>query len=271
MGSPLESLIRCGTKLWIDSIDPELVKPARQLGATGATSNPIIVSDIVKSGICDARLGELARQGQTDEAIAWQLTDGLVRSAQEVFVPVHDATRGNDGYVSFELDPLLEDAELAPAHGERVERYVELGREWSAGHRNRMIKVPATPAGLDALEDLAAAGVTLNVTLIFSPRQYRIAREAVWRGAQRRADRDGFKSVYSIHRERQADLAGELRLLVRQGSPAAAGDDLREHRDQEAAGPAGQVRLRVGSTRCRLRPSWTRSIGRSIWRGSKKS
>jgi len=198
MGSPLESLIRCGTKLWIDSIDPELVKPARQLGATGATSNPIIVSDIVKSGICDARLGELARQGQTDEAIAWQLTDGLVRAAQEVFASVHDATRGNDGYVSFELDPLLEDAELAPAHDERVERYVELGREWSAGHRNRMIKVPATPAGLDALEDLAAAGVTLNVTLIFSPRQYRIAREAVWRGAQRRADRDGFKSVYSI-------------------------------------------------------------------------
>jgi transaldolase len=62
-----------------------------------------------------------------------------------------------------------------------------------------MIKVPATPAGLDALEALAAAGVTLNVTLMFTERQYCAARDAIWRGAQRR--RDGlkdFKSVYSI-------------------------------------------------------------------------
>jgi transaldolase len=198
MGSPLESLIRCGTKLWLDSIDPELVKPARQLGATGATSNPIIVADIVKSGRCDERLGELARQGHDDESIAWTLTDELVRNAQEVFAPVHASTRGNDGYVSFEVDPLLEDPELAPAHGERVARYVELGQEWARDHRNRMIKVPATPAGLDALEELAAAGVTLNVTLIFTPRQYRIARDAVWRGAQRRSSLEGFKSVYSI-------------------------------------------------------------------------
>src|SRR5262245_30294063 len=61
-----------------------------------------------------------------------------------------------------------------------------------------MIKVPATPAGLDALEPLCAAGVTLNVTLVFSPRQYHAAREAVWRGAQKRANLSSFKSVYSI-------------------------------------------------------------------------
>src|SRR5258708_12414281 len=61
-----------------------------------------------------------------------------------------------------------------------------------------MIKVPATPGGLGALEDLAAAGVTLNVTLIFSEGQYKGARDAVWRGAQRRAVREPFKSVYSI-------------------------------------------------------------------------
>jgi transaldolase len=100
--------------------------------------------------------------------------------------------------VSFELDPLLEDPKLGPPHGERVRRYVELGRRWSAGHRNRMIKVPATPAGIDALEDLAASGITLNVTLIFSPAQYRAARDAVWRGARRRPTLEGFKSVYSI-------------------------------------------------------------------------
>ena len=61
-----------------------------------------------------------------------------------------------------------------------------------------MIKVPATPGGLGAIEELCAAGVTLNVTLIFSKRQYRAARDAMWRGAQRRKSLDGFKSVYSI-------------------------------------------------------------------------
>ena len=72
-----------------------------------------------------------------------------------------------------------------PPHAERVRRYIELGKKWSAGHKNRMIKVPATPAGLEALEGLAAAGVTLNVTLIFTARQYQAARDAVWRGRQR--------------------------------------------------------------------------------------
>jgi transaldolase len=92
----------------------------------------------------------------------------------------------------------LEDPEHGPSHAERVARYVELGKKWSAGHRNRMIKVPATPAGLDALEPLAAAGVTINVTLIFSPRQYRAAREAIWRGRQKFGKLENFKSVYSI-------------------------------------------------------------------------
>jgi transaldolase len=184
--------------LWLDSIDPELVVANRALGATGATSNPIIVSDLLKSGRFDHELAELVKQGLDDDAIAWEMTDRLVRQAQEVFKPVWEQTRGNDGYVSFELDPLLEDVELGPPFNERVARYIELGRKWSHGHSNRMIKVPATPAGLAALEELAACGVTLNVTLIFTPGQYRMAREAVWRGAQRRRTLEGFKSVYSI-------------------------------------------------------------------------
>ena len=199
MPSPLRSLIDSGTKLWLDSIDPDLVKANRALGATGATSNPIIVSDLIKSGRFDDRIAALIDQGLNDESIAWQMTDGLVKAAQDVFLPVWQQTGGNDGYVSFELDPLLEDARLGPHHDQRVRRYIELGRKWSAGHQNRMIKVPATPAGLDALEELAASGITLNTTLIFSDRQYEIARENVWRGARRRqAGLDGFKSVYSI-------------------------------------------------------------------------
>ncbi len=198
MSSPLQSIIESGTKLWLDSIDPDLVDRNRKLGATGATSNPIIVADLIKSGRFDDHLAEFVRQGLDDEGIAWAMTDKLVRAAQEVFLPVYRETSGNDGYVSFEVDPLLEDPEVGPPHQQRVEQYIELGRKWSSGHQNRMIKVPATPAGLDALEELCAAGVTLNVTLIFTDRQYRLAREAVWRGAQRRANLDAFKSVYSI-------------------------------------------------------------------------
>jgi transaldolase len=198
MSSPLRSLIACGTKLWLDSVDPEEVKRNRALGATGATSNPIIISDLIKTGHYDKELSDFMRQGLGDEDVAWKLTDMLVRKAQEVFLPAWEATKGDDGYVSFELDPLLEDPERNIPVEERTRRYVELGKHWSAGHKNRMIKIPATPAGLGAVEELCAAGVTLNVTLTFTPRQYTAARDAMWRGAQKRKSREHFKSVYSI-------------------------------------------------------------------------
>lgn len=198
MSNALKSLIASGTKLWLDSIDPTLIQENRALGATGATSNPIIIADLIRTGRFDADLKRLIADGLNDTEIAWQMTDLLVRLAQEVFLPVWQETTGNDGYVSFELDPLLEDLEQGPPHAERVARYTELAKKWSAGHHNRMIKVPATAAGLDALEPIAAAGVTINVTLIFSPRQYRAAREAIWRGRQRFGKLESFKSVYSV-------------------------------------------------------------------------
>jgi transaldolase len=198
MSTPLASLVRLGTKVWLDSVDPGEIARNRSWGATGATSNPIIVADLIKTGRFDDRLGQLLRAGLDDEAIAWQLTDQLVRDAQHAFLPVWEATRGDDGYVSFELDPLLEDPAGGLTQSQRVERYVELGKKWSANQPNRLIKVPATPAGLGALEALTAAGVNLNVTLIFVARQYEQARDAIWKGAQRRGRLDGFKSVYSI-------------------------------------------------------------------------
>jgi transaldolase len=198
MTAPLQSLVASGTKLWLDSIDPKLVELSKSQGATGATSNPIIVANIVKSGLMDGMIRQLRSEGKTPEDVAWTVTNHLVTEAERVFMPVYEATQGNDGYVSFEVDPLLEDLKLGPPHQERVARYIELGKFWAQGHPNRMIKVPATPAGIDALEELAAAGVNLNVTLIFSEAQYNKAREAVWKGAQRLQNRDRFKSVYSI-------------------------------------------------------------------------
>lgn len=199
MTSPLQSIIAAGTKLWLDSVDPDLVAANRALGISGATSNPIIISDLIKSGRYDQELRELL-QGErlSDHEAAWALTDRVVSHAEQAFLPVWEQTAGDDGYVSFELDPLLEDAACTLSTVERAERYVELGTRWADGHRNRMIKTPATPGGLAALEELAARGVSLNVTLIFSLRQYEAARDAIWRGAQRRKSLERFKSVYSI-------------------------------------------------------------------------
>jgi transaldolase len=198
MTTPLQTLIAAGTKVWLDSIDPDLVVRNRALGATGATSNPIIIADLIKTGRFDENLAQFLREGLSDNDIAWRVTDMLVSQAQQVFRPVWDSTKGNNGYVSFELDPLLEDPDRNMPEAERTRQYVALGKKWSSGQKNRMIKVPATPAGIAALEELAAASVTLNVTLIFSDRQYELARDNIWRGAQRRPSLDTFKSVYSI-------------------------------------------------------------------------
>ncbi len=199
MSAPsIQSLIDSGTKLYLDSIDPELVQQNLAWGAVGATSNPIIIAGLIETGRFDSQLSQLLESGRDDEEIAWELTDLLVQQAQDAFHPIWSKTKGNAGWVSFELDPLIEDPDASLPHVERVERYVELGRKWSSGHDNRMIKVPATPAGLDAVQTLCADGVTLNVTLVFTMEQYIQARDNIWTGAQQRLSLDAFKSVYSI-------------------------------------------------------------------------
>lgn len=198
MATGIASLIESGSKIWLDSVDPDEVVKNKALGCTGATSNPIIIAGLIESGRFDETLATFAAEGVSDEDLAWKMTDHLVREAQSQFHDVWRATAGDDGWVSFELDPLLEDPKNPLPHEQRVARYIELGEQWAKGHDNRMIKVPATEAGLDALEELAALGLTLNVTLIFSKRQYEAARDAVWRGRQRYGKLDSFKSVYSI-------------------------------------------------------------------------
>jgi transaldolase len=217
----VESLTATGTKVWLDGVEPDEVEKNSAWGITGATSNPTIVSKVIGRGHFDGRIRELIAKGLTDHQIAWELDDELVRSAQTVFLPAWERSKGNDGYVSFELDPLIEDDAAGLGNAERVRRYRELGEKWSAGHKNRMIKVPASTAGLDSLETIAAAGVTINVTLMFTPRQYQLARDAIWRGARRRKDGlHDFKSVYSIFVSR-VDVYTEEH--VSDLSPAAQG------------------------------------------------
>lgn len=198
MATGIQSLIDTGTKVWLDSVDPDEVTKNKAIGITGATSNPIIIAGLIQSGRFDDTMAKYLDAGVGDTDLAWKLTDHLVQAAQNQFHDVWTATKGDDGWVSFELDPLLEDIENPIPRDEAVARYIELGKAWAKDHDNRMIKVPATPAGLEALEELAAAGITLNVTLIFSERQYIQARDAIWRGRQRFGKLESFKSVYSI-------------------------------------------------------------------------
>ncbi|MEM1354544.1 MAG: transaldolase family protein [Planctomycetota bacterium] len=198
MATGIASLVELGSKIWLDSVDPDEVVKNKALGVSGATSNPIIISGLIESGRFDATMQQLMEQASDDEELAWLMTDDLVNAAQKQFHGVWRQSKGENGWVSFELDPLLEDSASPLSLEEKVARYIELGKHWAAGHDNRMIKVPATEAGLACLEELAAAGITLNVTLIFSERQYVAARDAVWKGRQRFGQLDTFKSVYSI-------------------------------------------------------------------------
>src|SRR3954447_23528490 len=144
MATPLETLVACGTKLWLDSVDPAEVDRNLGFGATGATSNPIIISDLLKTGRFNDLLARLIPDTPDDEVLAWKMTDHLVREAQAKFMPAWEKSKGDTGYVSFELDPLLEDLANPLSPADKAKRYIELGKKWSAGHKNRMIKVPAT-------------------------------------------------------------------------------------------------------------------------------
>lgn len=198
MNRSIQSLIESGTKLYLDSVDPDLVKKNIEWGAIGATSNPIIISEIIKSGTYDDLIRKLAQAGKSDHDICWAVNDHIVSEAEEAFLPIWQRTKGNAGWVSFELDPLIDDPNGKMTHAQRVEQYVELGRSWANGHQNRMIKVPATSAGIESLTALSASGITLNVTLVFTQSQYEQARQSVWKGALQRKSLDQFKSVYSI-------------------------------------------------------------------------
>ena len=125
--TPLQSLAATGTKLWLDSVDPDLIKLNRSQGATGATSNPIIIAGLLNTGRFDTDMKAFFEKGLDDEAVAWAMTDKLVKSAQDVFADVWADTRGDDGWVSFELDPLLEDKAQTKNTAERTLPCVLIG------------------------------------------------------------------------------------------------------------------------------------------------
>ena len=187
MANPLVELGKAGQSIWYDQMERALLSTG-SLSAMierddlrGLTSNPTIFEKAIGgSHDYDEALEALARKGADREAVYEALVLDDIGRAADLFDPVWERTAGQDGFVSLEVSPLL--ANDTPATIEEGLRlFAELGR------RNVMIKVPATPAGIPAIEELIAAGVNVNVTLIFSRAVYGEVIEAYLKGLERRA------------------------------------------------------------------------------------
>jgi transaldolase len=181
-------LHREGQSLWLDDITRELLdsgtlrRYVEQFSVTGLTSNPSIFDHaITHSDKYDDEIRRLTTRGYSGEALFFELALEDLGRAADLFLPVHDATAGVDGWVSLEVSPLL-------AH-QTAETIAEARRLWQrANRRNLFIKIPGTEEGRPAIEAAIAAGVPVNVTLLFSPAQYRAAAEAYMRGLERRVE-----------------------------------------------------------------------------------
>ncbi len=183
--NPLVALREAGQSPWLDYIhrglivSGELARMIREDGISGVTSNPTIFEKAVSSGTdYDAQVAELAREGVSAETAYQRIVVDDIRAAADVLRPVYDASKGEDGYVSLEVEPDL--AYETKATSDRARELFRL-----VGRPNVMIKIPATREGLPAVEEAVASGVPVNVTLIFSVKRYGEVAEAYQRGVER--------------------------------------------------------------------------------------
>lgn len=184
--NPLIMLGRLGQSPWYDYITRELLSSGRlakliaEDGLRGMTSNPTIFEKAISgSEDYDEDIRRLIAEGQKPEQIFDALSLADVRAACDIFRPLYDALEGRDGLVSIEVNP-----ELASDTKAQV---AEAARLWKAvGRPNVMVKIPGTAAGVPAIEESLAAGISINVTLLFSVPRYQEVIEAFLRGLERR-------------------------------------------------------------------------------------
>jgi transaldolase len=183
---PTQQLHDLGQSLWIDNITRgmltggTLARYIRELSVTGLTSNPTIFEKAIKdSHFYDDAIAQKTAAGSSAEALFFELALEDLTQAADLFLPIHRATNGVDGFVSLEVSPLL-----AYDTANTVKAALDLhGR---AKRSNLYIKIPGTSEGLPAIEQAIFSGVPVNVTLLFSADQYLAAAEAYMRGIERR-------------------------------------------------------------------------------------
>ncbi|MFI6387184.1 transaldolase [Nonomuraea sp. NPDC050540] len=199
----LRALSEHGVSIWLDDLSREriatggLAAAVRDRHVAGVTTNPTIFRNAIVRGTSAyaAQLRELARQGVGAAVAVERLTTTDVRDAADVLRPVYERTDGRDGRVSIEVDPGL-------AH-DTAGTVKQARRLWEAIDRpNVLIKVPATPAGLPAITDLVAHGISVNVTLIFALSRYAAVHTAYMEGVEQAielgADPAPVRSVASL-------------------------------------------------------------------------
>lgn len=181
-----QELHDAGQSIWLDNITRGLIdsgtlqRHVAERSVTGLTSNPTIFEQAIgKNRDYDAAIRKRTAAGESGEALFFALAiDDLTRAA-DLFLPIHEATNGVDGWVSLEVSPKLAyDTESTVAAAKELSR--------RAARPNLFIKIPGTPEGLPAIEEAIFAGVPINVTLLFSREHYLGAAEAYLRGIERR-------------------------------------------------------------------------------------
>ncbi|GAB2704830.1 transaldolase [Kitasatospora kifunensis] len=186
MTDALKRLSDEGVAIWLDDLSRtrlnsgNLAELVQNMHVVGVTTNPTIFQKaIAGSGDTsyDEQLRDLAvRKVTTDEAIR-MITTSDVRDAADVLRPVYDASNGRDGRVSIEVDPRLAH-QTAPTVAEAKQLW------WLVDRPNVFIKIPATKAGLPAISEVIAKGISVNVTLIFSLDRYKAVMDAYLTGLE---------------------------------------------------------------------------------------
>ncbi|MFW6689716.1 transaldolase [Streptomyces sp. MAR4 CNX-425] len=185
MTDALERLSGEGVAIWLDDLSRKRITSGNlaelidESHVVGVTTNPTIFQKAISAGDgYDGQLTDLAARGVTVEEAVRMITTADVRDATDVLRPVYDATEGQDGRVSIEVDPrLAHDTAATIAEAKQL--------AWLVDRPNLFVKIPATRAGLPAITEVIGKGISVNVTLIFSLERYREVMDAFLAGLER--------------------------------------------------------------------------------------
>lgn len=179
-----EMTLRMPTELWCDGCEPRALARALERGATGATSNPVIVMQAIEAD--RPRWDELTRAlvrehpSEDEEQIAWRLVSRVTREGAALLAPLFERSAGARGWIS---------VQASPRAYRSARRMIDQASELASIAPNVAVKLPTCAAGLVAMEELTARGVAVNATVSFSVAQAIAAAEAVERGLARRKAR----------------------------------------------------------------------------------
>ncbi|GGL79358.1 transaldolase 1 [Streptomyces fumigatiscleroticus] len=195
----LKQLSDEGVSIWLDDLSRKRITSGNLAGlverggVVGVTTNPSIFQAAIGSGEgYEEQLQDLAVRGVTVDEAVRMMTTADVRAAADILRPVYDATEGRDGRVSIEVDPrLAHDTVATVAEARQL--------SWLVDRPNVMIKIPATKAGLPAITEVIGAGISVNVTLIFSLERYREVMDAYLAGLEKaRAAGLDLSAIHSV-------------------------------------------------------------------------